>query len=72
MIQLDLGYATTSYLDISIIRTVLQCILSIFHSFPFKILLKTRTKCLNFNFILVLYPFYITDNLFTNTVAMSK
>ena len=67
-IQLDLGYLATSYRNISIIRSqscsVIHSLLSIFHSFPHKILLNTKTKWINFSFI----SFYIQGS----TLALAR
>ena len=44
-VQFDLGYPATSYVGyLSYSAVILQCILSIFHSFPHQLLLKTKTK----------------------------
>ena len=42
---------------------ILQCILSIFHSFPSKFLIKTKTKVDEFLFYFILYQFYMNNNL---------
>ena len=60
-VQLDLGYPTTSYPNISILSS-LAAYDVYFHSFPLKSCSKQK-QSVRYLFYFILYPFHITDNL---------
>ena len=70
-LQLDLRYPAINYP-----AAISLCMLSIFYSFPPKVLLKTKTKwlylCFDHSISIVLYINYKRWQFVTNTVAMNK